>query len=193
MRRLWACNAHMDIQCMKRECMYACTDYDLLIMYKCVKFCEINIHSFKSTCALFSNVLQWPNKICWERSCSRREDVAYAYQTSIAIGHRTTIVLHVFIKNVVAVAAYSRLASRSQAKFHTKKLSPLARPCAAAPAQSTTSAYPHFDFRLASERTWVLSLTEPVAFPGAFEDEDRRVVDCQKTRQLVPGCVFLVK
>ena len=26
--------------------MYACTDYDLLIMYKCVKFCEINIHSF---------------------------------------------------------------------------------------------------------------------------------------------------
>ena len=31
---------------MKRECMYACTDYDLLIMYKCVKFCEINIHSF---------------------------------------------------------------------------------------------------------------------------------------------------
>ena len=46
-----------------------------------------------------------------------------------------------FIKNVVAVAAYSRLASRSQAKFHTKKLSPLVRPCAAAPAQSTTSAY----------------------------------------------------
>ena len=41
-----ACNAYMDIQCMKRECMYACTDYDLLIMYKCVKFCEINIHSF---------------------------------------------------------------------------------------------------------------------------------------------------
>ena len=36
----------MDIQCMKRECMYACTDYDLLIMYKCVKFCEIDIHSF---------------------------------------------------------------------------------------------------------------------------------------------------
>ena len=36
----------MDIQCMKRECMHACTDYDLLIMYKCVKFCEINIHSF---------------------------------------------------------------------------------------------------------------------------------------------------
>ena len=47
----------------------------------------------------------------------------------------------IFIKNVVAVAAYSRLASRSQAKFHTKKLSPLVRPCAAAPAQSTTSAY----------------------------------------------------
>ena len=38
--------------------------------------------------------------------------------------------LIIFIKNVVAVAAYSRLASRSQAKFHTKKLSPLVRPCA---------------------------------------------------------------
>ena len=47
----------------------------------------------------------------------------------------------VFIKNVVAVDAYSRLASRSQAKFHTKKLSPLVCPCAAAPAQSTTSAH----------------------------------------------------
>ena len=47
----------------------------------------------------------------------------------------------VFIKNVVAVAAYSRLASRSQAKFHIMKLSPLIRPCTAAPAQSTTSAY----------------------------------------------------
>ena len=31
---------------MKRECMYAWTDYDLLIMYKCVNFCEMNIHSF---------------------------------------------------------------------------------------------------------------------------------------------------
>ena len=46
-----------------------------------------------------------------------------------------------FIKNVVAVAAYSRLASRSQAKFHTKKLSLLVRPCAAAPGKSTTSAH----------------------------------------------------
>ena len=97
--------------------------------------------------------------------------------------------LFIFIKNVVAVAAYSRLASRSQAKFHTKKLSPLVRPCAGAPHPPIV----HFDFRLASERTWVLSLTEPVAFPGVFEDEDRRVIDCQKTRQLVPGCVFLVK
>ena len=56
MRRSWACNAHMDIQCMKRECMYACTDYDLLIMYKCVKFCEINIHSFIHS---FEIALRW--------------------------------------------------------------------------------------------------------------------------------------
>ena len=45
MRRLWACNAH---GYMVYECMYACTDYDLLIMYKCVNFCEIFIHSFSS-------------------------------------------------------------------------------------------------------------------------------------------------
>ena len=56
--------------------------------------------------------------------------------------------LHVW--NGVAVAAYSRLASRSQAKFHTKKLSALVRPCAAAPAQSTTSAYRSLDFRRAT-------------------------------------------
>ena len=34
----------------------------------------------------------------------------------------------------------------------------------------------HFDFRLASERTWVLSFTEPVALPGVIEDEERRVI-----------------
>ena len=60
--------------------------------------------------------------------------------------------LHVW--NGVAVAAYSRLASRSQAKFHTKKLSPLVRPCAAAPAQSTTSAYRSLDFRRATSSQW---------------------------------------
>ena len=37
------------------------------------------------------------------------------------------------------MAAYSRLASRSQAKFQTTKSSPLSTPCAAAPAQSTVS------------------------------------------------------
>ena len=34
----------------------------------------------------------------------------------------------------------------------------------------------HFDFCLASERTWVQSLTEPVAFPGVIEEEERRVL-----------------
>ena len=56
--------------------------------------------------------------------------------------------LHVW--NGVAVAAYSRLASRTQVKFHTMKLSPLVRPCAAAPAQSTTSAHRSLDFRRAT-------------------------------------------
>ena len=52
--------------------------------------------------------------------------------------------LHVW--NGVAVAAYSRLASRSQAKFQTMKLSPLSAPRAAAPAQSTVSACRSLDF-----------------------------------------------
>ena len=47
----------------------------------------------------------------------------------------------IFIKNVVAVAAYSRLASWSQAKFQTIKLSPLPLRCTSAPAQSTVSTY----------------------------------------------------
>ena len=54
---------------------------------------------------------------------------------------------YLHVRNGVAVAAYSRLASRSQAKFHTKKFSPLVRPCAAAPAQSTTSTHLSLDFR----------------------------------------------
>ena len=45
----------------------------------------------------------------------------------------------IFIKNVVAVAAYSRLASRSQAKFQTMKLNPLPLCCTSAPVQSTVS------------------------------------------------------
>ena len=57
---------------------------------------------------------------------------------------------YLHVRNVVAVAAYSGLASRSQAVFHTKKLSPLLRPCAAAPAQSTTSAHRSLDFRRAT-------------------------------------------
>ena len=57
---------------------------------------------------------------------------------------------YLHVRNGVAVAAYSRLASRSQAKFYTKKLSPLVCPCAAAPAQSTTSAHRSLDFRRAT-------------------------------------------
>ena len=39
-----------------------------------------------------------------------------------------TCLIDIFIRNVVAVAAYSRLTSRSQAKFQTMKLSPLSAP-----------------------------------------------------------------
>ena len=39
------------------------------------------------------------------------------------------------------MAAYSRLASPSQAKFQTMKLSPLSAPCAAAPVQNTVSTF----------------------------------------------------
>ena len=72
----------------------------------------------------------------------------------------------VFIKNVVAVAAYSRLASRSQAKFHTMKLSPLVGPWAATPAQSTTSANRSLQFSPHScERTWVQFTHCPSGLP----------------------------
>ena len=51
----WMCNEKvMSTQCTHGytvyEGMYACTDYDLLIMYKCVNFCEMNIHSFLWVC-----------------------------------------------------------------------------------------------------------------------------------------------
>ena len=78
---------------------------------------------------------------------------------------------YLHVRNVVAVAAYSRLASRSQAKFHTKKLSPLVRPCAAAPAQSTTSAYRSLDFRRATSSQrgrWVGSW--PLLLRSVHED-----------------------
>ena len=46
------------------------------------------------------------------------------------------------------MAAYSRLASRSQAKFQTMKLNPLSAPCASAPAQSTVSTCRSLRFSL---------------------------------------------
>ena len=60
---------------------------------------------------------------------------------------RSAISCGVFIKNVIAVAAYIQLASQSQAKFHNKQNWVSFRlPCAAAPAQSTASAYLSLQF-----------------------------------------------
>ena len=56
---------------------------------------------------------------------------------------------YLHVRNGVAVAAYSRLASRSQAKFQTMKLSPLSALPAAAPAQSTISTCRSLGFRRA--------------------------------------------
>ena len=78
---------------------------------------------------------------------------------------------YLHVRNGVAVAAYSRLASRSQAKFHIMKLSPLVRPCAAAPAQSTTSTYRSLDFRRATssqQGRWVGSW--PLLLRSVHED-----------------------
>ena len=71
-----------------------------------------------------------------------------------AVKYYLIISWYLHVRNGVAVAAYSRLASRSQVKFHTMKLSPLVRPCAAAPAQSTTSVYRSLDFRRATSSQW---------------------------------------
>ena len=82
-------------------------------------------------------------------------------------------VKRVFIKNVVAVAAYSRLASRSQAKFQTMKLSPLSTPCAAAPAQSTVSTCRPLRFSPRSCTDVNLTRTVPEAFPRHFRSKKR--------------------
>ena len=88
-------------------------------------------------------------------------------------GHYQYLIIswYLHVRNGVAVAAYSRLASRSQAKFHTKKLSPLVCPCAAAPAQSTTSAHRSLDFRRATSSQrgrWVGSW--PLLLRSVHED-----------------------
>ena len=80
------------------------------------------------------------------------------------------------VKNVVAVAAYSRLASRSQAKFQTMKLSPLSTPCAAAPAQSTVSTCRSLRFLPRSCTDVNLTRTVPVAFPRHFSKQETKSV-----------------
>ena len=98
MRRLWACNAHMDIQCMKRECMYACTDYDLLIMYKCVNFCEMNIHSFIMACRLFSaKLLPKPMLTSWHLGPPGAKPWWDLNQNTILFMH---LKIHVYLKNM---------------------------------------------------------------------------------------------
>ena len=95
-----------------------------------------------------TNVQFWPQTI-W----NIQHRMKYIYQELNSLRPRQKYLIiswYLHVWNGVAVAAYSRLASRSQAKFHTKKLSPLVRPCAAAPAQSTTSAYRSLDFRRAT-------------------------------------------
>ena len=67
------------------------------------------------------------------------------------------------------MAAYSRLASQSQAKFQTMKLSPLSALRAAAPAQSTISTCRSLRFSPRSCSDVNLTRTVPVAFPGIFE------------------------
>ena len=69
------------------------------------------------------------------------------------------------------MAAYSLLASRSQAKFQTMKLSPLSAPCAAAPAQSTVSTCRSLRFSPRSCTDVNLTRTVPVAFPKHFRSK----------------------
>ena len=71
------------------------------------------------------------------------------------------------------MAAYSRLASRSQAKFQTMKLSPLSAQCAAAPAKSTVSTCRSLRFLPRSYTDVNLTLTVPVAFPRHFRGKKR--------------------
>ena len=62
-------------------------------------------------------------------------------------GSQVAVTKGLFIKSVIAVAAYIRLASWSQAKFHDKRNWVSFPPsCAAAPAQSMASAYLSLQF-----------------------------------------------
>ena len=90
--------------------------------------------------------------------------------------HRKVFSICLFIKNVLAVAAYSRLASGSQAKFQTMKLSPLSAPCAAAPAQSTVSTCRSLRFSPRSCTDVNLTRTVPVAFPRHFRSKKRSLL-----------------
>ena len=69
------------------------------------------------------------------------------------------------------MAAYSWLASRSQAKFQTMKLSPLSARCAAAPAQSTASTCRSLRFSPRSCTDVNLTRTVPVTFPRHFRSK----------------------
>ena len=74
------------------------------------------------------------------------------------------------------MAAYSRLANRSQAKFQTMKLSPLSAPCAAAPVQSTVSTCRSLRFSPRSRMDVNLTRTVPVAFPRHFSKQETKSV-----------------
>ena len=111
-----------------------------------------SIHStvVLSICSMFSHIIRRPSFVMYSGSLVffvwKQTTVTLLKATSDDVKNYLIINWYLHVRNGVAVAAYSRLASRSQAKFHTMKLSPLHGPCAAAPAQSTTYPNRSLDF-----------------------------------------------
>ena len=90
----------------------------------------------------------------------------------IVLKRVSTVLPWLFIKNVVAVAAYIRLASQSRAKFHNKRNWVTFRlSCAAAPAQSMAFAYLSLQFSPHSCADVNQTRTVPVAFPRHFRSK----------------------
>ena len=101
--------------------------------------------------------------------------------------------MSVFIKNVVAVAAYSQLANQSQAKCQQWNWVPF--PLRAQP-HLHRALYPpvvHFDFRFAHVRMSVWTRTVPVAFPGKFEHRNEDSLWLPQRSSVALRCGRLLK
>ena len=90
---------------------------------------------------------------------------------------------YIFIKNVVAVAAYIRLTSRSQAKFQNNEIE--SHSGLRAQPHLRKVQYPpvvHFNSRFASVRMWIWHSLSQWPFPGISKLEKKLAYGCYTAR-----------